>query len=152
MATAVEADLAGPQTPRYRLDIAEAELGPVCPDHGLPKGGDPVTDTGPKGLLSGRLWPLIVAVVLTALVVFVACFMAWHNLGGGAWRGEVIVMEAVSLAPQRLELRVASCHDELRSSSLSHRRQGHGTVYSIPTPRPLNSTLLAREPTNLWTP
>ncbi len=76
-----------------------------------------MTDSpGPKGLLSGRLWPLIVAVVLTALVVFVACFMAWHNLGGGAWRGEVIVMEAVLLAPQRLELRVASCHGAPRVS------------------------------------
>ena len=105
-----------------------------------------------RGLLSARLWPLIVAVVVTGLLVFVACFMVWHNLSTDAWRGEVRVMESVLLAPQRLELRVASWHDELRSFSLSHRRQGHGIVYSIPTPRPLKSTLLAREPTDLWTP
>ena len=65
--------------------------------------------------LSGRLGPLI-AVVLTALVVFVACFMAWHNLGGGAWRSDVRVMEAVLLAPKRLELGVASCHGAPRVS------------------------------------
>ena len=69
-----------------------------------------------RGFLSGHLGPLIVAVVLTALVVFVACFAVWFNLGGGAWRSEVRVMEAVLLAPKRLELRVASCHGAPRVS------------------------------------
>ena len=72
--------------------------------------------SGSRKLLSGRLGPLIVAVVVTGLLVFVACFMVWHHLGGGAWRGEVRVMEAVLLAPQRLELRVASCHGAPRVS------------------------------------
>ena len=76
-----------------------------------------MTDSsGSRKLLSGRLGPLIVAVVVTGLLVFVACFMVWHHLGGGAWRGEVRVMEAVLLAPQRLELRVASCHGAPRVS------------------------------------
>ena len=72
--------------------------------------------SGSRRLLSGRLGPLIVAVAVTGLLVFVACFMVWHHIGGGAWRGEVRVMEVVLLAPQRLELRVASCHGAPRVS------------------------------------
>ena len=74
------------------------------------------TDSGSRGFLSGRLGPIIVAVVVTGLVVFVACFAVWLNLGGGAWRGEVSVMEAVLLAPQRLDLGVASCNGAPRVS------------------------------------
>ena len=78
---------------------------------------DPVTSrSGSRGFLSGRLGPLIVAVVVTGLLVFVACFAVWHNLGGGAWRSEVRVVEAVLLAPKRLELLVASCHGAPRVS------------------------------------
>ena len=72
--------------------------------------------SGSRGFLSGRLGPIIVAVVATGLVVFVACFMVWHRLGGGAWRSEVRVMEAVLLAPQRLDLGVASCNGAPRVS------------------------------------
>ena len=70
----------------------------------------------PRRFLSVRLGPLIVAVVVTGLLVFVACFMLWHHLGGGAWRGEVRVMDAVLLAPQRLDLGVASCNGAPRVS------------------------------------
>ena len=73
--------------------------------------------SGSRGFLSGRLGPIIVAVVVTGLVVFVACFAGLAlNLGGGAWRGEVRVMEAVLLAPQRLDLGVASCNGAPRVS------------------------------------
>ena len=72
--------------------------------------------SGSRGFLSGRLGPIIVAVVVTGLVVFVACFAVWLNLGGGAWRSEVRVMEAVLLAPQRLDLGVASCNGAPRVS------------------------------------
>ena len=67
----------------------------------------------------GRMGPIIVAVVVTALVVFVACFMVWHHLGGGAWRSEVRVMEAHLLdpdRPDRLSLGVASCNGAPRAS------------------------------------
>ena len=72
--------------------------------------------SGSRGFLSGRLGPIIIAVLVTGLVVFVACFAVWLNLGGGAWRGEVSVMEAVLLAPQRLDLGVASCNGAPRVS------------------------------------
>ena len=65
---------------------------------------------------SGRRGPLVGAVVVAALVVFVACFMVWHHLGGGAWRSDVRVDEAWLLAPQRLELIVASCNGAPRVS------------------------------------
>ena len=74
------------------------------------------SSSGSRGFFSGRLGPTIVAVVVTAVVVFVACFMVWHHLGGGAWRSEVSVMEAVLLAPQRLDLGVASCNGAPRVS------------------------------------
>ncbi len=72
--------------------------------------------SGSRGFLSGRLGPIIIAVVVTGLLVFVVCFMVWHHLGGGAWRSEVRVMEAVLLAPQRLDLGVASCNGAPRVS------------------------------------
>ncbi len=72
--------------------------------------------SGARGFSPGRLGPFVVAVVVTALVVFVACFMVWHHLGGGAWRSDVRVDEAYLLTPQRLELIVASCHGAPRVS------------------------------------
>ena len=64
---------------------------------------------GSRGFLSGRRGPQIGAVVLTALVVGVACFMVWHYLRGDVLR-EVGVVEARLVAPKRLELLVATCH------------------------------------------
>ena len=55
-------------------------------------------------------WGLVVAVAVTALVVFAACFLAWYYLGGGVWRSEVEVVKAVDLSPQRwLPIEVDSC-------------------------------------------
>ena len=62
---------------------------------------------------------LIVAVVLTALLVFVACFLVWSYLGGGAWRNEVSVRTAELRYPDRtdrLTLWVASCNGAPRVS------------------------------------
>ena len=44
------------------------------------------------------------------LLVFVACFMVWHHLGGGAWRSEVGVVDAELRSPDRLVLSIASCN------------------------------------------
>ena len=68
------------------------------------------SSSGSRGFFSGRVGPIIVAVVVTAVVVFVACFMVWHNLGGGAWRGGVSVMRAQLLSPNELSLGVGSCN------------------------------------------
>ena len=71
-----------------------------------------------RGFLSGRLEPIVVTIVATALLVFVACFMVWYHLGGGAWRGGVSVMGARLDAPDRLALAVASCNGNPSVSSL----------------------------------
>ena len=72
--------------------------------------------SGSRGLLSGRLGPLIVVAVVTGLLVLVACFMVWHTLGGGAWFSEVKVVEAILVSPKRLDLEVASCNGSPRAS------------------------------------
>ena len=69
-----------------------------------------------RGFLSGRIGTTIVAVVITGLVVFVACLLVWHHLGGGAWRSDVSVKSALLLSPDRLEFIVASCHGAPRVS------------------------------------
>ncbi len=74
------------------------------------------SSSGSRGFFSCRVGPIVIAVVLTGLVVFVACFWVWLNLGGGAWRGEVRIMEARLHAPQRLGLGVASCNGAPRVS------------------------------------
>ncbi len=71
-----------------------------------------------KGFLSGRLGPIIVAVVVTGLVVFVACLAFWLNLGGGVWRDEVGVRAATLHSPDRLGLTVTSCSGNPRVSYL----------------------------------
>ena len=75
--------------------------------------------SGSRGFFSGRVGPIVVAVLVTGVVVFVACFMVWHNVGGGAWRSEVRVMEAHLPdpdRPDRLSLGVASCNGAPRAS------------------------------------
>ncbi len=75
-----------------------------------PTRGDLMTNSGARGFLPGRLGHLVVAVAVTALVVFAACFLAWYYLGGGVWRSEVEVVKAVDLSPQRwLPIEVDSC-------------------------------------------
>ncbi len=52
-------------------------------------------------------------VVVTGLVVFVACFCAWQSFAGGGWRGAVMLQQASygysSENPQRLVLGVSVC-------------------------------------------
>lgn len=67
---------------------------------------------------SDILIPIFVSVVVTGLLVFVACFLVWHHLGGGAWRSDVRIDEVILLAPDRLELIVSSCHGAPRVSLL----------------------------------
>ena len=61
--------------------------------------------------LYGRLGLIIVTAVVTGLLVFLACFMVWSYFGGGAWCGEVEVMDAELRSPLRLTLFVASCNE-----------------------------------------
>ncbi len=53
---------------------------------------------------------LLVAIVVTGILVFVACFLAWHHLGGGAWRSAVAVVDAELRSPDGLVLIIASCN------------------------------------------
>ena len=69
-----------------------------------------MNNSNTRGLLSGRLGPIAIAVVATALLVFVACFLAWHHLGGGAWRSAVSVVDAELRSPDGLILIIASCN------------------------------------------
>ena len=69
-----------------------------------------MNNSNTRGLLSGRLGPIAIAVVATALLVFVACFLAWHHLGGGAWRSAVPVVDAELRSPQGLVLIIDSCN------------------------------------------
>ena len=74
------------------------------------KGGGIMTgSSGSRGSLSGHLGLIVVAVVVTGLAVFVACFMVWYHLGGGAWRSGVSVSDAKLGAPHTLILTVDSC-------------------------------------------
>ena len=66
-------------------------------------------NSGARGFLAGRRGPLVIAVGVTALLVFVACFIVWQYLRGDALR-EVGVVEARLVAPKRVELLVATCH------------------------------------------
>ena len=73
--------------------------------------------SGSTGSLPGRLWPPIVAAVVTGLLVFITCFMVWYHLGGGAWRSEVSVSDAKLEAPNTLVLSANSCLGAPRVSS-----------------------------------
>ena len=87
-----------------------------------------------RGFLSGRLGTTIVAVVITGLVVFVACFMIWHHIGGGAWRSAVSVKSASLISPDRLELLVDSCHGAPRVSLEETDNDVHVKVIAFSTP------------------
>ena len=83
----------------------------------------------------GRLGSIIIAVLVTGLVVFLACFMVWYHLGGGAWRGAVSVREARLHVPDRLMLAVASCNGSPRVSSLKETdMEVHVKVIAFSTP------------------
>ena len=57
----------------------------------------------------------MVTAVITGLLVFVACFMVWHHLGGGAWLSEVSVKKALLLPRDRLVLVVDLCQGAPRA-------------------------------------
>ena len=71
---------------------------------------------------SRYLVSLLVAIVVTGILVFVSCFMAWFHLGGGAWRNEVAVVDAELRSPGGY---VNRCVNDIRrrpSQPLSQRR------------------------------
>ena len=53
---------------------------------------------------------LVVTVVVSGSLVFVACLVSWVILGGGIWLSEVSVVGAELQSPDRLVLNVASCN------------------------------------------
>ena len=59
---------------------------------------------------SRYLVSLLVAIVVTGILVVVSCFLAWHHLGGGAWRSAVAVVDAELRSPDGLVLIIASCN------------------------------------------
>ena len=73
--------------------------------------GDLVTNiSGSKGLLSGRLGLLIVAVAVTGLLAFAAWLFMFIGNGGYTWRHEVGVDDARLTSPDKLELAVGTCN------------------------------------------
>lgn len=74
--------------------------------------------SGPRKFLSGRLGPIVVSVIVTGLLVFVACLLVWYHFGGGAWRSGVSVVDARLGQPQTLILTVASCQGAPRVAEL----------------------------------
>ena len=58
----------------------------------------------------GRFLPLLVAALVGGLLVFIACFLVWDRFGGGAWRGQVGVTDAMLHAPYSISFSVASCN------------------------------------------
>ena len=69
--------------------------------------------------MSGRIGLVVAAVVTTALLVFIASFIVWYHLGGGAWRSDVSIRDVKLAAPDTLILAVESCHGSPRVA-MSH--------------------------------
>ena len=103
-----------------------------------------------KGVLFVRLWPLIVAVVMTGLLGFVACFVVWYHLGGGAWRSGVTVRD-VKLGAQdnTLILTVDSCHGAPRVS-MSRETDVDVQVKVIAFSTPFHGGLACQEGVNVY--
>ena len=74
-----------------------------------------IRSSGSRRFFLGRLGTIIVTAVITGLLVFVACFMVWHHLGGGAWLSEVSVKKALLLPRDRLVLVVDLCQGAPRA-------------------------------------
>lgn len=57
--------------------------------------------------------------VITAILAFVlgatVMLLVWQSCGGGVWRGGVEIHKAILVAPNRLELTVASCNGNPRA-------------------------------------
>ena len=102
-----------------------------------------------KGFLSGRIWPLVAAVLMTSLLVFIACLMVWYHLGGGAWRSGVNVMDARLDAPDTLMLTVESCHGAPRVA-MSHETDVDVRVRIIAFSTPLHGGLACLDSVNVY--
>ena len=93
-----------------------------------------INSSGSRGFLSGSQGPPIVAAMVTGLVVFVACFMVWYHLGGGAWRGQVGVIDANLRTPDELVFSVASCNGVPRATLLETEIDVQVKVVAYSTP------------------
>ena len=102
-----------------------------------------------KRSLSGRIWPLVVAVVVAGLLVFIACLMVWYHLGGGAWRSGVNVVDARLDAPDTLILAVESCHGAPRVA-MSHETDVAVYVRIIAFSTPMHGGLDCLDSVNVY--
>lgn len=64
---------------------------------------------GSRYSLFTHLGRLTCVVVVTGVVVFVACFIAWYNFAGAGWRGAVTLNGASFVDPYRLGIGVSAC-------------------------------------------
>ena len=105
--------------------------------------------SSPTGSSADRLIPVIVAVVVTGLLVFVACFMVWYHFGGGAWRSGVSVRDVKLAAPDTLILTLASCHGAPRVS-MSRETDVDVQVKVIAFSTPFHGGLRCQEGVNIY--
>ena len=105
--------------------------------------------SSPTGSSAVRLIPVIIAVVVTGLLVFVACSVLWYHLGGGAWRGGVSVVDVKLAAPDTLILTVNSCHGAPRVS-ISRETDIDVQVEVIAFSTPLHGGLDCLESVNVY--
>ena len=111
---------------------------------------------------SRYLVSLLVAIVVTGILVFVSCFMAWFHLGGGAWRSEVAVVDAELRSPDGLALIIASCNGgpgvtlketdidvQVKAVAYSTPLRGGGDCLDLVGPRSLSEKQYSKRYTSL---
>ena len=110
---------------------------------------------------------VLLTFLVTALVTAAALFLVWHNLGGGAWRSSVGILEAYPQENRtdRLTLIVQSCNGAPRvryqqetNSAVRIRVQAFSTplhgaeecldALDIQLEKPLGARILLDEHTN----
>ena len=111
--------------------------------------GSMASSSDSKRSLSGRIWPLVVAVVVAGLLVFFACLMVWYHFGGGAWRSGVSVVDARLDTPDTLILAVESCHGAPRVA-MSHETDVAVYVRIIAFSTPMHGGLDCLDSVNVY--
>ena len=102
-----------------------------------------------RRFLSGRIWPLVVAVLMTGLLVFIACLMVWYHLGGGAWRSGVSIRDVKLAAPDTVILAVESCHGSPRVA-MSHETDVDVLVKIVSFSTPVHGGLDCLDSVNVY--
>ncbi|MFA5056208.1 MAG: hypothetical protein WC562_08615 [Dehalococcoidia bacterium] len=102
-------------------------------------------ESGLRRFLSGRPRhiKILVALLVFAVVLGVTVFAAWQLLGG-VWRGEVSIMEASLISPDRLVLFVSSCQGD-PEVTLLHETDVDVQVKVIASSTPLKGGLSCQD-------